>query len=153
LITKQSALNQWGSLLLLFLIVKNVRNHFLKKELNYNWFSCSQIILLSNILALSVPDVGYSRNASCVLNLISTFFKFLLYPEYKLLQWYVNEQSEMFSPKYQLKSWQVKRLWFAKLIKHQFDLCSMKPLKSLDFASVIKHGKLLFNMYIYLVLV
>jgi len=32
-----------------------------------------KIILLSNILALSVPDEGYSRNVSCALNLISTF--------------------------------------------------------------------------------
>ena len=30
-------------------------------------------ILLSNIMALSVIDDGYSRNASCTLNLISTF--------------------------------------------------------------------------------
>ena len=27
----------------------------------------------TNILALRVPDEGYSRNASCALNLISTF--------------------------------------------------------------------------------
>ena len=27
----------------------------------------------SNLLILSVPDEGYSRNASCALNLISTF--------------------------------------------------------------------------------
>jgi len=32
------------------------------------------MISLLNILALSVPDNGYSRNASCALNLISTFF-------------------------------------------------------------------------------
>jgi hypothetical protein len=31
-------------------------------------------VKLTNILALSVPDEGYSRNASCTLNLISTFF-------------------------------------------------------------------------------
>ena len=31
------------------------------------------IIWLSNILALSVPDEGYSRNASCALNLIFTY--------------------------------------------------------------------------------
>ena len=30
-------------------------------------------IWLSNISMLSVPDEGYSRNASCALNLISTF--------------------------------------------------------------------------------
>jgi hypothetical protein len=32
-----------------------------------------KIIWLSNILALSVPDEGYSRNAPYALNLISTF--------------------------------------------------------------------------------
>jgi len=32
-----------------------------------------KIIWFSNILALSVPDEGYSRNAWCALNLISTF--------------------------------------------------------------------------------
>jgi len=32
-----------------------------------------KIIRLSNILALIVPDEGYFRNASCALNLISTF--------------------------------------------------------------------------------
>ena len=31
------------------------------------------IIWFSNLLILSVPDEGYSRNASCALNLISTF--------------------------------------------------------------------------------
>ena len=38
-------------------------------KLKDNWL----IIWLSNILALSVPDEGYSRNASCAINLISTF--------------------------------------------------------------------------------
>ena len=47
------------------------------------WFSCSQdylVIWLSDILALSlsVPDEGYSRNASCALNLISTFILFMI---------------------------------------------------------------------------
>ena len=42
-------------------------NMFLLK-LKDNWL----IIWLSNILALGVPDEGYSRNASCALNLIST---------------------------------------------------------------------------------
>jgi len=32
-----------------------------------------KIIWLSNILTLSVPDAGYSRNVSCALILISTF--------------------------------------------------------------------------------
>jgi hypothetical protein len=32
-----------------------------------------KIIWLSNMLVLSVPDEGYSGNASCELNLISTF--------------------------------------------------------------------------------
>jgi hypothetical protein len=32
-----------------------------------------RIICLSSRLALSVADEGYSRNASCALNLISTF--------------------------------------------------------------------------------
>ena len=31
------------------------------------------IIWLSNLSTLSVPDEGYSRNASCALNLIFTF--------------------------------------------------------------------------------
>jgi hypothetical protein len=30
-------------------------------------------IWLSNLLIMSVPDEGYSRNVSCTLNLISTF--------------------------------------------------------------------------------
>ena len=34
------------------------------------------IIWLSNFLALSVPDKGYSRNASCALNLIFTFLMY-----------------------------------------------------------------------------
>ena len=33
----------------------------------------ASIIWISNILALSVPDEGYSRNASCALSMISTF--------------------------------------------------------------------------------
>ena len=36
-----------------------------------------KIIWLSNILALSVPHEGYSRSASCALNLISTFLFFI----------------------------------------------------------------------------
>jgi hypothetical protein len=36
------------------------------------------IIWLSNLSMLSVHDEGYSRNASCALNLISTFL-FLLW--------------------------------------------------------------------------
>ena len=39
----------------------------------------------SNILTLSVPDEGYSRNASCALNLISTFI------------WVTNVQNHMIS--------------------------------------------------------
>jgi hypothetical protein len=35
--------------------------------------NCFLIIWLSNLSTLSVPDEGYSRNASCALNLISTF--------------------------------------------------------------------------------
>ena len=31
------------------------------------------IIWLSNLLILSVPDEGYSRNVPCALNLMSTF--------------------------------------------------------------------------------
>ena len=34
-----------------------------------------QIIQLSNMLSLSLPDEGYSTNASCALNLISTFYE------------------------------------------------------------------------------
>jgi hypothetical protein len=37
------------------------------------------IIWLSNILALSVPDEGFSGNASCVLILISTFYILIFY--------------------------------------------------------------------------
>ena len=40
------------------------------------WFYWSQnlkIIWLSNLSILSLPDEGYSRNASCAPNLISTF--------------------------------------------------------------------------------
>ena len=38
------------------------------------WFYCCQkLIWLSNLSILSVPDEGYSRNASCALNQISTF--------------------------------------------------------------------------------
>jgi len=47
------------------------------------WLSCLgplvlffpklQIIWLSNLSNLSVPDEGYSRNKSCALNLISAF--------------------------------------------------------------------------------
>ena len=37
-----------------------------------------KIIWISNILALTVPDEGYSRNASCALNLISTFLLLFL---------------------------------------------------------------------------
>ena len=33
----------------------------------------ASIIWISNILALSVDDEGYSRNASCALRIISTF--------------------------------------------------------------------------------
>ena len=33
----------------------------------------ASIIWISNILALSVDDEGYSRNASCALSIISTF--------------------------------------------------------------------------------
>ena len=37
-------------------------------------FKDFEIIWLSNILALNIPDEGYSRNASYALNLISTFY-------------------------------------------------------------------------------
>jgi hypothetical protein len=40
--------------------------HFYLTSERKNW--------LSNILALSVPDKGYSRNVPCALNLISTFY-------------------------------------------------------------------------------
>ena len=36
------------------------------------WFSCSQRFF-TYISTLNVPDEGYSRNASCALNLMSTF--------------------------------------------------------------------------------
>jgi hypothetical protein len=34
-------------------------------------------IFLSNLSALGVHDKGYSRNASCALNLISTFLLYI----------------------------------------------------------------------------
>jgi hypothetical protein len=40
------------------------------------WFTYSQnfkVIWFSNLSTFSVPDEGYSRNASCTLNLICTF--------------------------------------------------------------------------------
>jgi hypothetical protein len=38
------------------------------------WFYCCQnLIWLSNLSILSVPDEGYSRNTSFIINLISTF--------------------------------------------------------------------------------
>ena len=40
------------------------------------WFSYSQRLLnylVSNLLTLRIPDKSYSRNASCALNIISTF--------------------------------------------------------------------------------
>jgi hypothetical protein len=56
--------------------LKNAKSHFgillyirlilhEKAPLTINW--------LTNIFALSVPGEGYSRNAHCALNLISTF--------------------------------------------------------------------------------
>jgi len=39
-------------------------------------FKHFKIIWLSNLLTTSVPDECYSRNASCTLNYISTFFFF-----------------------------------------------------------------------------
>jgi len=54
------------------------------------WFSCSKdfkIILLSNILSLSVPHEGYSRNTSCALNLISTFLLGAVNFIYKYIWW------------------------------------------------------------------
>ena len=39
-----------------------------------------KIIWLSNLLIMSVPDKGYSREVSCILNVISTFFtKYILF--------------------------------------------------------------------------
>ena len=40
--------------------------------IRYMWL----FIWLSNLSILSVPDVGYSRNVLCTLNLISTFYCF-----------------------------------------------------------------------------
>ena len=51
-------------------------------------FDCSNTlyILLSNLSTLSVPDEGYSRKASCALNLISTFLLWYLHArEFKLI--------------------------------------------------------------------
>jgi hypothetical protein len=44
------------------------------------------MILLSNVSILSVPDEGYSRNASCELYLISTFLVYREKLDYKLLR-------------------------------------------------------------------
>ena len=43
-----------------------------------------EIIWFSNLSTLSVPDEGYSRNASCALNLIYTFLLYKLW-----LQWMI----------------------------------------------------------------
>ena len=43
------------------------------KHHNIQFSLKASIIWISNILALSVDDEGYSRNASCALNIISTF--------------------------------------------------------------------------------
>jgi len=40
---------------------------------NSNRHIVNFLLLLSNLLTLSIPDEGYSRNVSCALNLISTF--------------------------------------------------------------------------------
>jgi hypothetical protein len=41
--------------------------------------SVQPLVWFSNIVALSVPDEGYSRNASCTLNLISMILVLINY--------------------------------------------------------------------------
>jgi hypothetical protein len=43
------------------------------------WRNVQHLVWFSNILALSVPDEGYSRNASCTLNLISMILVLIYY--------------------------------------------------------------------------
>jgi hypothetical protein len=54
---------------IILMIIKIINQVLMNK--NVLWFYCSQhieIIWLFNLLILSVPDEGYSRNASCALN-------------------------------------------------------------------------------------
>ena len=55
------------------LIPINLQSYNKDRRSPYEMALYAIIIWLSNILALSVPDEGCFRNASCALNLISTF--------------------------------------------------------------------------------
>ena len=56
-----------------WLIPINLQSYNKDRRSPYEMALYAIIIWLSNILALSVPDEGCFRNASCALNLISTF--------------------------------------------------------------------------------
>ena len=62
--------------LLLTLRFSSIRHRVTLADYGYPvealWFSCSQR-LVNYISTLNVPNEGYSRNASCALNLMSTF--------------------------------------------------------------------------------
>jgi len=55
---------------------------------------------LSNLVLLSIPDEGYSRNASCTLNLLFTFYisLFIMFGKYR-------EQYVVFPVCNQMRKW------------------------------------------------
>ena len=65
---------------------ENTNLNIKKKKKKKKW--------LSNLSILSVPDEGYSRNTSCVLNLISTVFCTLKATEKNAQHYYRSEARE-----------------------------------------------------------
>ena len=62
------------------------------------------IIWLSNLSTLSVPDEGYSRNASCALNLIFTFLLWCILDVKQFIGNYINLLDLI------IQSWQITKL-------------------------------------------
>jgi hypothetical protein len=125
------------------MITKNI-----SKTNNNFWF------LGSNILSLRVPEEGYSRNASCALNLISTFLlnkksichiwtntEFSSYINSLLLRskrvyivtWSVKKNRSLWTvvEAPNMKTWKGKERWFG--YKHRREFVKYCPFPRIDF--------------------
>ena len=62
-----------GNIILRYIKLCEIQCQYYRDKSDIKSVSTNLIIWFSNILALSVPEDGYSRYATCALNLISTF--------------------------------------------------------------------------------
>ena len=99
------------------------------------WFICSQRLLNTNLLIISLSGDSYSRNTSCTLNQLSVIFrsfKHILSPDYKIAMCCFSIEHSVLRSKSANNDWLVIRLMFPTVATciFIFDNCSSSTIKT-----------------------